>query len=111
MKSKKQEGFDYQNFEKEALKALYEGKPLKEALGPLLKRIVEAGLQGEMQGKSRANQTHYEVGKKVRQTIKELGGTTPEDLPTEESIKKLEGAEKKKRFFLFITYSPLSADK
>ena len=46
-------------------------------------------------GKSKANQTHFEVGKKVRQTIKELGGTMPEDLPTEESIKKLEGAEKK----------------
>ena len=40
------EGFDYQNFEKEALKALYDGRPLEEALAPLLKRIVEAGLQG-----------------------------------------------------------------
>jgi hypothetical protein len=29
----KQEGFDYQNFEKAALRALYEGKPLEEALG------------------------------------------------------------------------------
>ncbi|MBQ9024234.1 MAG: DNA damage-inducible protein D [Bacilli bacterium] len=29
-----------------------------------------------------ANSVHYEVGKKVRQTIKELGGTMPEDLPT-----------------------------
>jgi DNA-damage-inducible protein D len=27
------------------------------------------------------NKTHFEVGKKVRQTIKELGGTMPEDLP------------------------------
>jgi len=32
----------------------------------------------------------------VRQTIEELGGTMPEDLPTEESIKKLEGGEQKK---------------
>jgi DNA-damage-inducible protein D len=32
-------------------------------------------------GKSRANSTHYEVGRKVRQTIEELGGTMPEDLP------------------------------
>lgn len=32
-------------------------------------------------GKSRANNTHYEVGRKVRQTIEELGGTMPEDLP------------------------------
>ncbi|MCF6333144.1 MAG: DNA damage-inducible protein D [Draconibacterium sp.] len=48
-----------------------------------------------IKGKQKANQAHFEVGKKVRQTIKELGGTMPEDLPTEESIKKL-NAEKKK---------------
>lgn len=41
-------------------------------------------------GKGAANATHYEVGKKVRQTIQELGGTMPEDLPTAESIKELE---------------------
>lgn len=41
-------------------------------------------------GKAAANQTHYEVGKKVRKTIEELGGTMPEDLPTAESIKELE---------------------
>ncbi|MEI6846702.1 MAG: DNA damage-inducible protein D [Chlorobiaceae bacterium] len=44
-----------------------------------------------IQGKRRANQTHYDVGKKVRQTIEELGGTMPEDLPKpEEDLKKLE---------------------
>lgn len=53
-----------------------------------------------VQGKSKANHTHYEVGKKVRQTIEELGGTMPEDLPTpKEDLKKLEkrvkSAEKK----------------
>ena len=48
-----------------------------------------------IQGKSEANKTHYEVGKKVRQTIKELGGTMPEDLPTAESIKKLERQKQK----------------
>lgn len=42
-------------------------------------------------GKAAANRTHLEVGKKVRQTIKDLGGTMPEDLPTpEKSIKQLE---------------------
>lgn len=41
-------------------------------------------------GKGRANKTHYEVGQKVRQTIKELGGTMPEELPAEESIKSVE---------------------
>ena len=48
-----------------------------------------------IKGKQKANQTHYEVGKKVRQTIKELGGTMPEDLPTEESIKKIESEKQK----------------
>jgi len=43
-----------------------------------------------IKGKQKANTTHYEVGKKVRQTIQELGGTMPENLPTPESIKKLE---------------------
>jgi DNA-damage-inducible protein D len=44
----------------------------------------------EVKTKSKANQTHFEVGKKVRQTIEELGGTMPEDLPRVESIKKLD---------------------
>ena len=48
-----------------------------------------------VQGKSNANRTHYEVGKKVRETIKELGGTMPEDLPTPESIKRLESKKKR----------------
>lgn len=47
-----------------------------------------------IRGKQRANETHYQVGAKVRQTIKELGGTMPEELPTVESIKAV---EKKKR--------------
>ncbi len=46
-------------------------------------------------GKDKANQAHREVGAKVRQTIKELGGTMPEALPTVESIKKLESNAKK----------------
>lgn len=47
-------------------------------------------------GKEAANRTHYEVGKKVRQTIKELGGTMPEDLPTpSKSIKQIEREQKK----------------
>ena len=49
-----------------------------------------------VKGKSNANKTHFEVGQKVRQTIKELGGTMPEDLPAVESIKNIETREKKK---------------
>ena len=44
----------------------------------------------KLHGKQKANKAHFEVGKKVRQTIEEIGGTMPENLPTEESIKKLE---------------------
>jgi DNA-damage-inducible protein D len=49
----------------------------------------------KIKGKQKANQTHYEVGKKVRQTIKEIGGTMPEELPATESIKKIEDKTKK----------------
>ena len=45
--------------------------------------------------KAAANETHKIVGAKVRQTIKELGGTMPELLPTEESIKAVERRVKK----------------
>lgn len=49
-----------------------------------------------IQGKQTAYNTHYEVGRKVRQTIKELGGTMPEDLPTpEKSIAQIEREQKK----------------
>ncbi len=48
-----------------------------------------------IKGKAKANQTHYDVGKKVRQTIEDLGGTMPEDLPTAESIKTIEAKQQK----------------
>lgn len=49
-----------------------------------------------VKGKAAANTTHFAVGKKVRETIKELGGTMPEDLPTpDKSIKQIESEQKK----------------
>jgi DNA-damage-inducible protein D len=48
-----------------------------------------------VKGKEAANRTHREVGAKVRKTIKELGGTMPEDLPTADSVKKLEAKQRK----------------
>ena len=43
-----------------------------------------------------ANSVHYEVGSEVRDSIKRLGGTMPEDLPTpEKSLKELEKENKK----------------
>jgi DNA-damage-inducible protein D len=47
-------------------------------------------IREKIKGKQKANQTHFEVGKKVRKTIQELGGTMPENLPVAASIKKLD---------------------
>lgn len=49
----------------------------------------------EVKGKDAANRTHREVGAKVRRTIKELGGTMPEELPVAESTKKIETKQRK----------------
>ena len=50
----------------------------------------------DVNSESKANKTHYEVGSKIRNTIKELGGTMPEDLPTpDKSLKELEKENKK----------------
>lgn len=44
-----------------------------------------------------ATDTHYKVGKAIRETIEKLGGTMPEDLPTpKKSIKELENAKRDK---------------
>lgn len=40
--------------------------------------------------KDKANEAHYSVWKEVRETIKKLGGTMPEDLPAVDWIKKIE---------------------
>jgi len=51
----------------------------------------------QTQDKDTANRTHFEVGAKVRQTIEEIGGTRPEDLPTPvESIQQVEAKERKR---------------
>jgi len=50
----------------------------------------------DVRNKDHANRIHNEVGRKVRTTIHELGGTMPENLPVAESIKKVESREKKR---------------
>lgn len=50
-----------------------------------------------MKGKQKANQTHYDVGKKVRKTIAEIGGEMPENLPAADSIKKIEKVQQPKQ--------------
>ncbi len=47
-----------------------------------------------IRGKDAANKVHYEAGVMVREAIKGFGGEMPEDLPTAESIKKLEREQK-----------------
>jgi DNA-damage-inducible protein D len=48
-------------------------------------------------GKEKANSTHFEVGREVRDTIKRLGGTMPEELPTpKESIRQIQQKEQKR---------------
>ncbi len=50
----------------------------------------------QVKTKTEANNTHFQVGAKVRQTIRELGGTLPEALPTpDKSIGKIENEQKK----------------
>ena len=49
-----------------------------------------------IKGKEKANETHFAVGQKVRQTIAELGGTMPEDLPTPEKSAKVLKKERSK---------------
>jgi len=53
-------------------------------------------IRDDIHGERDANQVHYNVGKKVRETIKELGGTMPEELPTpSKSLKEIEKENKK----------------
>jgi DNA-damage-inducible protein D len=45
-------------------------------------------------GENSANATHFEVGRKVRNAIKEIRGTLPENLPVEKHIKELKKEKK-----------------
>ena len=56
-----------------------------------ISQTEEKLIRDNIQTEKDANKTHYNVGAKVRKTIKELGGTMPEDLPTpKKSLKQLE---------------------
>ena len=49
-------------------------------------KIKREGIQGQV----KMNKAHFEVGKKIRFTITEIGGTMPESLPSTENIAKAE---------------------
>ncbi len=69
-------------------------------LGANIFRITqtEALLEKQISSNEKtATDTHYKVGRAIRDTIDKIGGTMPEDLPTpEKSIKEIERAELKK---------------
>jgi DNA-damage-inducible protein D len=114
------EPFDFALFQDHGYKGLYGGETAQriaerkglapgegildymssEELGANIFRATqtEAKLKREnITGKEQANRTHFQVGRKVRQTISELGGTMPEHLPTPaESIQELERKEQKR---------------
>ena len=46
------------------------------------------------EGDDMASRTHFMVGGKVRQTIKDIGGEMPENLPPEKHIKELKKEKK-----------------
>lgn len=48
-----------------------------------------------VKGETKASDVHYEVGKKVRKAIADIGGKMPEEFPTPE--KSLKTLEKEKR--------------
>ena len=54
-------------------------------------KINKENIRGDFE----AQKTHFMVGGKVRQTIKDIGGTTPENLPPEKHIRELKSDKKK----------------
>jgi len=61
-------------------------------------RITQTGekiKKDNIKGDRDATQTHFMVGGKVRQTIKDIGGTLPENLKPEKHIKELKSEKRK----------------
>ena len=110
---------DYAIFQNEGYKGLYGGLGVKQIHAKkglkksqkILDHMGSTELAGNLfrstqtdeklrregiKGKENANKIHHDVGAKVRQTIKELGGTMPEDLETPtKSIQQIRKESKK----------------
>lgn len=79
--------FNYKDFEDEAIRRLQSGAPLEGkngVLGPLIKRLIEAGLNGEMdahlkENKSTANRRNGKTGKQVKTAFGKVDIHTPRD--------------------------------
>ncbi len=114
------ENIDYAIFQDHGYKGLYGGLSnkdihLKKGLKPSQKILDHMGStelaanlfratqteeiliseKNSIKSKNEANFIHHEIGKKVRKAIQDIGGTMPENLPAEESIKKIETKIKK----------------
>lgn len=86
----------------EAKKGIKKGELLDRAgtteLAANLFRITQTDekiLKDNIKGDYQTSRAHFMVGGKVRQTIKDIGGTTPENLLPEKHIKELESEKKK----------------
>lgn len=80
------EKFDYKAFEADAIKQLQEGKKLEGkdgVLAPLIKRLVEAGLNGEMDGhiseSKKSNRRNGKNSKRVKTAFGAVDIVTPRD--------------------------------
>jgi len=78
--------FNFKEFEEQAVKRLREGHSLEGkdgVLAPLIKRLVEAGLNGEMEGhlegSSKINRRNGKAGKQVKTSFGSVEIETPRD--------------------------------
>jgi putative transposase len=78
--------FNYKEFEDEAIKRLQDGAPLEGkdgVLGPLIKRLIEAGLNGEMDAhlmqSQSSNRRNGKTGKQVKTAFGKVDINTPRD--------------------------------
>jgi transposase-like protein len=83
---KKKKVFDFKSFEAEAIKQLQSGKPLEGkngVLAPLIKRLVEAGLEGEiddhLSDARKKNRRNGKMGKQVKTAFGTVEINTPRD--------------------------------
>jgi DNA-damage-inducible protein D len=56
---------------------------------PLLATASLCLSREQINGQRAAEETHYVVGREVRNIIAKIGGTMPENLPREQNIKQL----------------------
>jgi len=82
---KEKEDFNFEEFEKDAIKKLYEGKPLSGKDGiftPLIKRILEASLEGELDShldSEEINRRNGKTGKRLKTSLGSVDINTPRD--------------------------------